>query len=230
MFHFTRFSVRHDRCAVKVGTDALLLGGWADFSGAQRILDIGTGCGVLALIAAQRNTAALIDAVDVDDDAVAQAAENFAHSPWPDRLRAHRIDVRRMRTPHRYDLIICNPPYYDGGMASPDERRAVARHAGSLTLVELLSAAAGLMSENGRLSLILPCTREKDLVAAARTCGLPFRKRCEVRYGDGRAPKRLLLEAGRLPMQVMDEAIAVAGEDGIPTADYRRLLSEVKGL
>ena len=109
-FRFKRFTIRQDRCALKVGTDGVLFGAWANYEGARRILDIGTGTGVLALIAAQRNNEASIDAVEIDDASAEQAAENVAASPWSDRVRVHRMDVRRMKAGEPYDLIICNPP------------------------------------------------------------------------------------------------------------------------
>lgn len=227
-FHFKQFSVRHDRCAVKVGTDALLLGGWTDFKGAQRILDIGTGCGVLALIAAQRNPSARIDAIEIDDAAAEQAGENFAASPWPGRLRAHRMDVRRLRTSERYDLIISNPPYYEGEMASPDDRHNVARHGGGLSLNELVETSVDLLTEEGRLSVIIPIAREKDLLSAASALGLQLRRRCEVQYVEGRTAKRLLLELGRTALEVINENVTVADRHGNYATAYRGLLNDLK--
>lgn len=228
-FHFKRFSLRHDRCAVKVGTDALLLGGWTDFSHAEHILDIGTGCGVLALIAAQLNPTARIDAVEIDDAAYSQAAENFAASPWPDRLRAHHMDARRLNSARLFDLIICNPPFYAGEMGSPDPRKGLAKHSGALVFPELIEQADRLLSDRGRLSVIIPVNREYDLVEDADRVGLNPSRRCEVSYLAGKPPKRLLLEFRRGEQATTNEHITVAGANAHDfTSAYRALLADLK--
>lgn len=227
VFHFKRFSVRHDRCAVKVGTDALLLGGWTCYAGAKTILDIGTGSGVLALIAAQRNGEARIDAIEIDDAAAEQAAGNFAVSPWSDRLRAHRLDVRRMATRERYDLILCNPPYYEGEAASPDDRKRVAKHGGELSLTELLNVVAGLLSDRGRFSLILPTNREDAFIHEAFALRLHPTRRFTVHYVEGRTPKRVLVELSRGGPAIEEGAITVAHAEGAFTAQYRTLLKDL---
>ncbi|MBK7085158.1 MAG: methyltransferase [Flavobacteriales bacterium] len=139
-FRFKQFTVRQERCSMKVSTDGVLFGAWVDYAGATRILDIGTGTGLLALISAQRNAQARIDALEIDDDAAAQAAENMAASPWADRVRVHRADARRVHAGDPYDLILCNPPYYSGYSTSPDARIGLAKHSGELTFPQLIAA------------------------------------------------------------------------------------------
>src|SRR5436190_9030444 len=163
-FRFKRFTIRQDRCALKVGTDGVLFGAWVGYSGARRILDIGTGTGLLALIAAQRTATAHIDAVEIDDASAEQAAENAAASPWSERVRIHRMDVRRMNTAERYDLIVCNPPYYSGYSKSHDERIGLAKHSGELLFPELLTAVDRLLAPEGRFAVILPLNREAEFV------------------------------------------------------------------
>src|SRR5690606_18064671 len=134
-----------DRCAMKVGTDGVLLGAWARHPGAAHILDIGTGTGLLALIAAQRNPAALIDAVEVDAGAAQQARENVAASPWPERIRVYHADVRNWAAPEEgYDLILCNPPFYTGHRPSRDARTATAKHDVAIGLDQLVQQAVRL--------------------------------------------------------------------------------------
>lgn len=227
LFRFKQFSLRHDRCAVKVGTDAVLLGAWTDFSGAGRILDIGTGCGVLALIAAQRNTHATIDAVEIDDAAAAQAAENFTASPWPDRLRAHRMDVRRMKSAEPYDLIICNPPYYEGEAPSPDDRRSLAKHGGELSFPELMEVVDRLLAPEGRFNVVLPMNRELEFTSLAAERGSSPSHCCSVRYLASRPPKRVMLELRRGKVERADDEVVVGTAPGKPDAKYAALVSDL---
>lgn len=227
VFRFKQFSLRHDRCAVKVGTDAVLLGAWTDFSMVKRILDIGTGCGVLALIAAQNNPNAMIDAVEIDDAAAEQAAENFTASPWPDRLRAHRMDVRRLKSGELYDLIICNPPYYEGEAPSPDDRRALAKHSGELSFPELIDAVDRLLSPEGRFNVVLPLNREREFTVLAAERSLHIARRCSVRYLASRPPKRVMLELRWGGIEHTDEEVVVEMTPGEPDGQYAALVSDL---
>ena len=227
-FRFKRFTVRQDRCALKVGTDGLLFGAWVDHLGAKRILDIGTGTGVLALIAAQRNEEAWIDAVEIDDDSSAQAAENFAASPWPDRIRVHRMDVRRMKTADRYDLIVCNPPYYAGYSTSPDARVSLAKHSDELRFPELLHAVDGLLEQEGRFAAIVPFEREDEFLMVAQDHGLHPAKRCVVRYVAHRPPKRLLIELRRHTGEVAESTLTIEATGPFDyTPEYRAMISDL---
>jgi len=227
-FRFKRFAVRQDRCALKVGTDGVLFGAWTGHEGAGRILDIGAGTGLLALIAAQRNATARIDAVEIDDAAAGQAAENFADSPWAERLRAHRMDVRRMRATEPYDLIVCNPPYYSGYSPSADERAGLAKHGAELTFTELLDAVDRLLAPQGRFAVIVPMDREPGFVRDAELRGLFPRRRCVVRYLAHRPPKRVLLELHR-GAGAMEERELTVGNSGPAdhTPDYQALIADL---
>lgn len=227
-FQFKRFTIRQDHCALKVGTDGVLLGAWTHWSGAGRILDIGTGTGLLALIAAQRNATASVDAVEIDDDAAAQAAENAVASPWADRVRVHRMDVRRLRASAPYDVIICNPPFYAGEMDSPDARKGLAKHSGELTFAELMDAVGHLLAEEGRFNVIVPLNRERDLLREAGRVGLGASRRCTVRYLASKPPKRVMLELRRGASGPIEEEVVV--EESGPfdySATYRGLLSDL---
>ena len=131
-FTFKQFHVQHDRCAMKVGTDGVLLGCWTDVPAAGSVLDIGTGSGLIALMIAQR-TNAQIDAIDIASDAYEQACINFAQSPWNERLKAYIASIQEWQHEALYDLIISNPPYFNNSLKNPDKGRELARHTDSLS-------------------------------------------------------------------------------------------------
>ena len=226
MFHFKRFSIKQDRCALKVGTDGVILGAWTNVEGANRVLDIGTGTGLLALMIAQRNDQAQIDAIEIDDASAEQAAENVAASPWADRIRVHRMDVRKMKSDQGYDLIICNPPFYAGEMRSPDERTGLAKHSGELSFADLGKAVADHLSDHGKFACIIPINREKDLIGSLAAHGIHPSRRCELKYLEDRSAKRLLLEFRRDRKDVSPEVLVVEHRPGEFTLQYRYLLKD----
>lgn len=226
MFQFKQFTIHQDRCALKVGTDGVVLGAWASVENAKRILDIGTGTGLLALMAAQRNLGAWIDAVEIDDASAVQAAENVTASPWADRVRVHRMDVRRLRASDPYDLILCNPPFYAGEMDSPDARTGVAKHGGELTFAQLVEAVRTLLADDGRFACIIPLNREAELLELAESAWLGVERRCVLRYLEGRPPKRVLLELVRGGGIAVEEELTVEHAPGAFTEAYRTLLKD----
>jgi tRNA1Val (adenine37-N6)-methyltransferase len=226
MFQFKRFTIRQDKATLKVGTDGVILGAWADVAGAERVLDIGTGTGLLALMVAQRNEGAQVDAVDIDDASAEQATENVAASPWSDRVRVHRMDVRRMKSDRKYDLIICNPPFYAGEMASPDPRAGLARHSGELSFEELVEQVDEHLADHGRFACIIPMNREVELAAAFAQRSIHPARRCEVKYLEDRPPKRLLLEFGRGRKDFDPELLVVEHRPGEFTLQYKYLLKD----
>jgi tRNA1Val (adenine37-N6)-methyltransferase len=157
IFRFKQFSVRHERSGMKVGTDGVLLGAWVDVTHAQQFLDIGTGSGVIALMLAQRtDPAAMIDAVELDTLAYEEACENFNASPWKEKINPYLSSIQNFATIKKYDLIISNPPYFQNSFKPPAAQREVARHTGSLTFADLITAAEKLLRPTGRLNVILP--------------------------------------------------------------------------
>lgn len=227
-FRFKRFTIQQDRCALKVGTDGVLFGAWTDHAGAQRILDIGTGTGVLALIAAQRNPGARIDAVEIDEDSATQAAENVAASPWPERIRVHHMDARRMRAAERYDLIVCNPPYYAGYSSSPDPRKGLAKHSDELLFEELADVVSRAIDTAGRFVVIVPSNREVDMLREMARIGLSPSRRCQVRYVPHRPAKRVLLEFSFGPADIRNEELTIEASGPFDyTPEYRALISDL---
>src|ERR1043165_8171653 len=162
-FAFKQFSIIQDKCAMKVGTDAVLLGSWVNASHAKTILDIGTGTGVIALMLAQKS-AARIDAIDIDKNAFIQATENVNNCPWKDHIDVHHISLQQFakESDHKYDIIVSNPPYFVDSSKASEESRTNARHTDQLPFKELLDGVLKLLHPTGKFYVILP-TKESEL-------------------------------------------------------------------
>lgn len=194
-FHFKKFSVRHDRSGMKVGTDGVLLGVWVDVRQATQILDIGTGTGVIALMLAQRaSDAVTIDAVEINAAAYADAQENIAASPWHDRVHLHHTAIQQFNPSTRFDLIVTNPPYFQKSYKPPTAQRETARHTEHLTFVEILQAAEKLLTANGKLNVILPYTEGLQFITLAEHKGLHCSRKWIFRTRANKPVERFLLE------------------------------------
>jgi tRNA1Val (adenine37-N6)-methyltransferase len=174
-FQFKQFSVAQDRCEMKVGTDAVLLGAWSALDHMPNtILDIGSGTGILALIMAQRSTAELIDALEIDSDAYEQCVHNFETSDWGDRLFCYHASLDEFvdEIEDTYDLIISNPPFYTDHFKSRNEARNKARFEDALPFEELLTSASKLLSVTGQLNVIIPFSEEINFISLAKNVDL----------------------------------------------------------
>lgn len=227
-FRFKQFTVRQDRCAMKVSTDGVLFGAWVRYGSGEHILDIGTGTGLLALIAAQRDGQARVHAVELDGDAASQAQENVQASPWAERIRVHHMDVRRMHAAEPFGLVLCNPPYYSGYSVPHDQRSGLAKHAAGLDLPDLARIAPNLLAPQGRFSLIIPLSRESSFLNEAARHGLFPSRRCTVRYVPQRPPKRVMLELRKERMPMEEEELTVEGSGSFDYApEYRALIADL---
>ena len=213
---------------MKVGTDGCLLGAWADVSGARRIADVGMGSGLVALMLAQRNTAARIDALDIDRDACLQAAENMDASPFAARIRVIRADFRMYATtaPPAYDLIVSNPPYFDEALKCPDAGRRMARHSDTLPMAELLSVAATLLTDDGRVALVLPYVQREGVLRQAAARELHLVRETHVVPVEGASPKRWLAELARRPSFPEPEVLTLETPDHRRTAAYQEVMRD----
>ena len=226
-FRFKKFAVLNDRTAMKVGTDGVLLGAWCPVEGVRRVLDVGTGCGVIALMVAQRNSSALIDAIDIDLGAVEEAALNFAASPWGNRLTASLTDFNTMENVERpYDLIVSNPPYFTDSLLPPDAARTMARHTGSLSYSQLIEGAARLITNDGSLALISPIEAQDAINEAAAFASLPVRNITHVIPVEGGAAKRILWLLSRRDMPYREDNLTIARLDGTFTSEYVALTKD----
>ena len=169
-FQFKQFTVHQDRCAMKIGTDSVLLGSFTSVEhSVNSILDIGAGTGVLALMMAQRSSAELIDSIEIDEDAYEQCVENFEHSPWSDRLFCYHASLEEFvnEIEERYDLIISNPPFYNDTYKSENQRRDLARFSDAMPFRHLIESVSKLLSEDGSFSVIIPFSEETDFIVLA---------------------------------------------------------------
>lgn len=200
MFLFKQFSVEQDRCAMKIGTDGVLLGAWTPIeNNPNSILDIGTGTGIVALMLAQRSAASQIDALEIDEEAFEQATDNFENSPWNDRLFCFHAALNEFveEPEDEYDLIVSNPPFYSEDYKSDNEQRDLARFQDAMPFKDLIGAADLLLSENGIFSVIIPFKEEENLISLAREFELyPF-KVTRVKGTPTSELKRSLLAFGR---------------------------------
>lgn len=194
-FHFKKFSVRHDRSGMKVGTDGALLGAWTDVRQTTQILDIGTGTGLIALMLAQRASESVtIDAVEIENQAYADAQENIAASPWHDRIHLHHTAIQNFNPSTKFDLIVTNPPYFQKSYKPPTAQREMARHTEQLTFDEILILSEKLLTSNGKLNLILPYTEGLQFIDLADHKGLHCSRKWIFRTREGKSIERFLLE------------------------------------
>lgn len=226
-FTFKQFFVAHDRCEMKVGTDSILLGAWADVSDITgKILDIGSGSGLLALMLAQRTTDSVqIDAVELDDNAALQATENFAQSPWASRMALHHCALQSFaaQTPSRYDLIITNPPYYQPGVECRNASRGTARYTSELSHKTLLKHARTLASDKGKMAVVLPCDISVDFIQLAARKGWFLLQHTEVTEFANRAPHRALMLFGVELASPQSDRLVIRDERNAYSDDFREL-------
>ena len=180
---------------MKVGTDGVLLGAWARVPArCGRVLDVGTGTGLIALMMAQRCPDAMITGIDIEPSAAGRAAQNAAQCPWPERLDVLQADALAYVPSQRFDAVVCNPPFFKGQLCSPDLARATARHTASLPHERLLARAAeSWLTDGGLLSVVIPAEMSDDFIAVAWEKGLNLYDRCMVHTRPGLPPKRALL-------------------------------------
>lgn len=225
VFRFKQFAVLNDRTAMKVGTDGVLLGAWCPVAGARHVLDVGTGCGVIALMIAQRNHEAVITGIDIDYNAVQEATLNFERSPWSDRLTAVEGNFNDMST-SGFDVIVSNPPFFTNGVLPAGDARIAARHTQSLTYRQLIEGAARLLSSHGALALISPTDAEGEIIEAATFATLPVRQVTHVIPVDGALPKRTLWLLTPRDIAYHEDTVTIANRDGTFTQEYIELTGD----
>lgn len=235
-FSFKQFAVSHHRSSMKVGVDGVLIGCWADVHGAKRIIDVGTGCGLIALIMAQRAPEAMIDAIDIDSPSIEEAQKNFVASPWAERLNATgcsytEVEDLLIRNERGYDLIISNPPYFDSGVRETVTAREKARHQADLSPLSLLEDAADILNSGGSVAMIVPTEIYGNLEAQAEAIGYALERKCFVRGHKDAPYKRVLLQwrrggDGEIRVIMAPQFLTLEVAPGEPTEEYRALCKD----
>ena len=221
-FCFKQFAVVQDNTAMKVGTDGVLLGAWCSCANARCVLDVGTGTGLIAMMVAQRSDAQ-VAAVEIDSSACIDAVGNFGNSPWSDRIELFNLPIQEFADEcHvRFDLIVSNPPFFSNSLKAPSAGRALARHDDTLPVTDLFSCATRLLSDNGRLSVIIPADRLADYDAEAAHHHLSVVRRAMVRPNPNSPFHRAMVEYGYNDTIVTDEIISIeTDEHGVYSPEY----------
>ena len=225
-FQFKQFRIIQEHSAMKVGMDGVLLGAWVDPSGAERILDVGTGTGLIALMMAQKNHDALVDAIGIDEDAYREASLNARQSAWNERIQVEWCSFGEFAasTTQKYDLIICNPPFFTNGVKAPVQNRAQARHSDSLPLTDLISGATRLLSKNGRLALILPFEGLAEIEQLAEYNHLSVSRLCRIKPNPQKPIFRILIELTNTTCEISNESLLIEFETHHDyTPEYKEL-------
>ncbi len=232
VFRFKHFSVVNERSAMKVNTDGVLLGRlMAVLPGDSRLLDVGTGTGTIALMAAQRMSGMTsadvhIDAIDIDEPSVQEAGINFAASPWPGLLQVRRVPLQEFVPEDRYDLIFSNPPYFDNSLTNPDARDTAARHTGSLSYRDIFVFAERFLADSGRLALVLPSDEEARLGREARSRGFFLSRIVRIRTTPRKPVSRIIAEFGRQRCADPVQEDLTIQEKGRYTEQYTDLMKD----
>jgi tRNA1Val (adenine37-N6)-methyltransferase len=228
-FTFKQFSVNQDRCAMKIGTDGVLLGAWTPIiNNPYNALDIGAGTGILSLMLAQRSNAEQIDAIEIDEDAYEQCVENFETSPWGDKLFCFHAGLDEFvdEPEDEYDLIISNPPFYTDDYKSDNSSRDLARFEDALPFEELIEAAALLLSDNGIFSVIIPFKEEERFVSLCKELDLFPLKITRVKGTPTSEIKRSLLAFCRMEQTPLIDELVIEISRHNYTSEYIELTKE----
>ena len=235
-FRFKQFFIEDSKCAMKVGTDGVLLGAWCPITNNQspitntpfRVLDIGTGSGLIARMLMQRCPEAEVEGIDIDEAAVEQARENGVKA-YCSSLQEWQNDQSQM-TNHKYDPIVSNPPYFQNSLKNPDRGRMTARHTDTLSYAELIHHSARLLKENGQLALILPADAETEVRGLAATEKLSLTRVTRVYSKEGKAPKRVMMafsrDTGIPEYRYTEDTLVLEDEKGGRSAAYSELTKD----
>ncbi len=212
---------------MKVGTDAVLLGAWASVDNTNRILDIGAGSGVIALMLAQRSPEPIhIDAVEIEHQDAAQAKENISNSPWRSRISVHGVPIQHFTSAINYDLIVSNPPYFTNSFQPPDKKRLRTRHTVLLDFPELIKSVVRLLNPEGRFNVILPYTEGLEFIELAQQSALYCSRKWSFRSRKEKPTERLLMEFKFHPTEKKEGEIIHYNESEEWTDDYKALTKD----
>ena len=224
-FRFKQFEIEQDRCAMKVGTDGVLLGAWAQ--GGRRILDIGSGTGLISLMMAQRFPEAEVVGIDMDADACGQARENVMASPFRDRVEIVCCRLQDFGAIGVFDAIVSNPPFFVDSLKNPDSKRTMARHTDSLPFRDLFAGVKRLLSDDGIFSAIVPVEVVEQFVAESCILGFYLIRKCGVKTVERKQPKRFMLSFAKHRISPYEEHVeTMMDSQGNRSEWYRKITEE----
>lgn len=227
-FFFKKFGLFHHRSTMKIGTDAILLARWVEVSANDDVLDIGTGCGLIPLMLAQKGIKSA-DAVEIDHDSFEEAAQNFNNSAWQSQLLAINDDVKHYSEvcTKKYDLIVSNPPFFFGDNIPEKTKKGLARHTNTLSYNELLSSVKNLLEVNGRFALVLPALESKTFLKDAENQGFYLQKEMKIVPVEGKEPNRINMQLVVNHVdKVESEAFVLRHPDHSFTKEYKEFLKD----
>lgn len=227
-FQFKEFTIEQDQCAMKIGTDGVLLGAWATVKNEFSILDLGTGTGVISLMLAQRSNAEVIEAVEIDAPAFEQAMSNFENSDWSDRLFCYHASLQEFveEIDDKYELIISNPPFYTDANPSENKERSTARFEDAMPFTHLTNAVSKLLDPNGIFAVIIPFKEEVKFIGLAKENNLFLNRVCRVKGTETSPIKRSLLEFSFTETTIAEENLTIEIERHVYTDDYKKLVQD----
>ena len=233
MFQFKQFTLRDGRCAMKIGTDGVLLGAWASpvrpADGPLRILDVGAGSALVGLMMLQRFQTATVQAVEIDPEACKDASENAQASPFADRITIVNDDFSHFALQPQdgsFDMIVSNPPFFSTGLRAPHGSRATARHQGALNYESLIRHASRALTKSGVLAMVTPADAENSLTETAEFAGMKVRRLCRVSTRAGRGPNRLLWALSPTDGPCATTQLTIRDNDNNYTDEYRQLTKD----
>lgn len=223
-FVFKQFIVKQNKCAMKVGTDAVLLGAWADLPLSGQVLDIGSGTGIIAMMLAQRSIAE-VDTIEIDEDAYKQAVENCNNCKWKNRLNVHHISFQEFsgNKHKKYDAIVTNPPYFSNSLQASSESRTKARHTCTLTFEELIDGIKSLLHLRGTFATILPSKEAVEFIEKAEEKGLYLAKIVRIKTTASKAAKRVLMQFVFERKRFSESTLIIENDDRSYSSDYKHL-------
>jgi tRNA1Val (adenine37-N6)-methyltransferase len=207
-FSFKQFTIHQEKAAFKVGTDGVLLGAIADLTGVKRILDIGTGTGLVAIMLAQRSTAEIV-AIEPDYESFLQCLENVNLCQWKERIKVENADLQNYRTSESFDIIVANPPFFSNSLKNPDLKKSSARHNDSLTNEELLKGVSTLMAEGGRLQVIMPYAEGNVFITEANEYGFFCNSILKIKPLPSSEIRRLILTFSKKRLNITEKFLTI---------------------
>ena len=226
-FRFKQFTIQQKQAAMKVGTDGVLLGAWTSLPPpGSRVLDVGTGTGLIALMIAQRTKDVKVDALEIDPSSASQAKENFQNSPWKEKITSIQSSFQDYSSQCKncYDLIICNPPFFSASSKTPSKEKNLARHDDSLSLGDIFKGSLALMKKKSLISLILPAPKEAQALDLIKEHQLHCKRRTLVTPAPGKSAHRVLLEFSLIPGKCKEDELTIeTGKRHVYSNAYKNL-------